>query len=249
MPQSPSSRLSLGSPKKSPTKQLPPIKPFAVTFPITPSSSSLKSPTKSPSKGSAGVFPKTPGKNSVFFPQTPSSHHSGGSSSIFSPRTPRSSVSTPSTSITSTPSRQKGDDADTAPETPTTARRQALYDRIRQKSITNSPSKYRLGDQDTPRMSKDQLLKLSQEETRRRCLLGRLGGVAESIWMWVPPCATIPVRPDAVTFFVGSSQALPVQLRLPRPHESVARFHCLRFPLRLSSHPPFPSRTLKLSSL
>ena len=36
-------------------------------------------------------------------------------------------------------------------------------------------------------MSRDQLLKLGQEETRRRCLLGRLGGVAESIWMYVPP--------------------------------------------------------------
>lgn len=183
MPQSPSPKLSLRSPKKSPAKQLPPIKPFTIPFPTTPSSSLLRSPTKSPSKGPAGIFPKTPGKNSVLFPQTPSSHHSSGSSSVFSPRTPRSSVSTPSTSIPSTPSRQKGDDADTVPQTPTTARRQALYERIRQKSITNSPSKYRLGDHDTPRMSRDQLLKLSQEETRRKCLLGRLGGVAESIWM------------------------------------------------------------------
>ena len=193
MPQSPSSKLSLRSPNKSPAKQLPQIKPFAVSFPMTPSSSSLRSPTKSPSKDSAGIFPKTPsrhagvlktpGKSSILFPQTPSSHHSTGSSSIFSPRTPRSSVSTPSTSITSTPTRQKGDDADTVPGTPTTARRQALYERIRQKSIANSPSKYRLGDQDTPKMSRDQLLKLSQEETRRKCLLGRLGGVAESIWM------------------------------------------------------------------
>jgi len=32
-------------------------------------------------------------------------------------------------------------------------------------------------------MTKDQLLKLSQEELRRRCLLGRLDGVAESVWM------------------------------------------------------------------
>jgi len=32
-------------------------------------------------------------------------------------------------------------------------------------------------------MTKEQLLKLSQEEMRRRCLLGRLGGVAESVWM------------------------------------------------------------------
>ena len=29
------------------------------------------------------------------------------------------------------------------------------------------------------------MLKMSQDEMRRRCLLGRLGGVAESIWMWV----------------------------------------------------------------
>ena len=43
-------------------------------------------------------------------------------------------------------------------------------------------------------MSRDQLLKLSQEETRRRCLLGRLGGVAESIWMWVPACVYLRVR-------------------------------------------------------
>ena len=183
MPQSPPSKLSLGSLKKSPTKQLPPIKPFNISFPTASTSSSLRSPTKSPSKGLASIFPKTPGKNSVALPQTPSSHHSSGSSSIFSPRTPRSSVSTPSTSIPSTPSRQKGDDADTVPATPTTARRQALFERIRQKSITTSPSKYRLGDQTTPKISRDQLLKLSQEETRRKCLLGRLGGVAESIWM------------------------------------------------------------------
>jgi len=32
-------------------------------------------------------------------------------------------------------------------------------------------------------MTKDQLVKLSQEEMRRRCLLGRLSGVAESVWM------------------------------------------------------------------
>ncbi|KAF9782860.1 hypothetical protein BJ322DRAFT_1073121 [Thelephora terrestris] len=197
MPQSPSSKLSFGSPKKSPVKQLLTIKPFNITFPTT-SSTLLRSPTKSPGKGSIAIFPKTPGKNSVIFPQTPSSHHSSGSSSIFSPRTPRSSFSTPSTSIPSTPSRQKGEDADTAPTTPTTARRQALYERIRQKSITNSPTKHRPGDQDTPKMSRDQLLKLSLEETRRKCLLGRLGGVAESIWMlFSGPAASTTATPSA----------------------------------------------------
>ncbi len=34
-------------------------------------------------------------------------------------------------------------------------------------------------------MTRDQMLKMSQDELRRRCLLGRLGGVAESIWMLV----------------------------------------------------------------
>lgn len=32
-------------------------------------------------------------------------------------------------------------------------------------------------------MTKEQLHKLGQEELRRRCLLGRLNGVAESVWM------------------------------------------------------------------
>jgi len=134
VPQSPSSKLSLGSPKKSPAKRLPSIKPFTIPSTTTPSSSSLRSPTKSPSKGSTGIFPKTPGKNSIFFPQTPSSHHYG------------------------VPSFK-------------------LY-----LLITNPPSKYRLGDQDALKTSRNQLLKLRQEETRWRCLLGRLG-VAQSIWM------------------------------------------------------------------
>ena len=43
-------------------------------------------------------------------------------------------------------------------------------------------------------MSKDQLLKFSQEEMRRRCLLGRLSGVAESVWMYVPCFTPSPVR-------------------------------------------------------
>ena len=78
-----------------------------------------------------------------------------------------------------------GSNADTFPETPTSSRRQALYDRIRQKSLTSSPAK-------TPskshgirsgKMGRDQFLKLSQEEMRHRVLLGRLEGIAESVWM------------------------------------------------------------------
>ena len=32
----------------------------------------------------------------------------------------------------------------------------------------------------------DRLFKLAQEEMRRRCLLGRLSGISESVWMYVP---------------------------------------------------------------
>jgi hypothetical protein len=39
-------------------------------------------------------------------------------------------------------------------------------------------------------MTKEQLQKLSQDEMRRRCLLGRLGGVAESVWMLFSSSAT-----------------------------------------------------------
>lgn len=34
------------------------------------------------------------------------------------------------------------------------------------------------------KLTKEQMMKMGQEEMRRRCLLGRLGGVAESVWMY-----------------------------------------------------------------
>lgn len=78
-----------------------------------------------------------------------------------------------------------GSNADTFPETPTSSRRQALYERIRQKSLTSSPVKTPSKSKDIPggKMSRDQLIKLSQEEMRHRVLLGRLEGIAESVWM------------------------------------------------------------------
>lgn len=165
-PSSPS-RTPMKSLRKSPTKQstLTPMKPFAIPFPVTPAS-----------RAAAAA------KNSISFPQTPSSRSEV--SSIFSPRTPRSSLSTPASSLPSTPVHQKGASAITAPQTPTTSRRQALYERIRQKSLTTSPTKsMKAVDASGSKLSKDQMLKLSQDEMRRRCLLGRLGGVAESVWM------------------------------------------------------------------
>lgn len=160
------------SPSKSPTKRA--LRDFAIPFPITPSSK-------------AG----TPSKNSIMFPQTPSSRQSRrDAQELLTPtslRTPSSSFldtpsSSSSSSIPSTPVHQRGANAITAPETPTSSRRAALYERIRQRSMTATPTKPNPFNK-KPGMTKDHLLKLGQEEMRRRCLLGRLGGVAESVWM------------------------------------------------------------------
>lgn len=155
--------IAPGSPSRSPAKK--PQKDFALPFPVFPRS-------QSPTKFGGLLFPQTPSKRAslredtlLLTPQTPAS---SGSSSV-------------SSSVTSTPVHQRGSDADTCPETPTTSRRQALYERIRARSISKSPTKATpMGG--TP-MSRDQMLKLGQEAMRRRCLLERLPGVAESIWM------------------------------------------------------------------
>ncbi|KAI0693570.1 hypothetical protein BC835DRAFT_1066460 [Cytidiella melzeri] len=160
------------SPSKLPSKR--PLREFAVPFPVTPSSRA-SSPTKS----------------SILFPQTPSSRRNlfDDFSTPTSLRTPSTSFSdTPSSSssssVPSTPVHQRGPHAVTAPETPSSSRRAALYERIRQRSLTSAtPTKASPFGSKKPGMSKDALLKLSQEEMRRRCLLGRLSGVAESVWM------------------------------------------------------------------
>ena len=94
----------------------------------------------------------------------------------------RSSVA--SDSLPSTPVGQRGSKAATAPETPVSSRRQALMDRIREKSLA-SPSKSPLKNKVVveKQMSRAELQKLTADEMRRRVLLGRLGDVAESIWM------------------------------------------------------------------
>ncbi|CAL1701461.1 unnamed protein product [Somion occarium] len=198
-PKSPSSSKILATPgsptpssSRSPTKSPTKRRDFAIPFPVTPSSRTA-----------------TPSKNSILFPQTPSRHgRLDLAASLLTPstsgsRTPSTSgFRTPSTSRPSTPSltntpsssssfsvpstpvHQRGSDAVTVPQTPTSSRREALYERVRQRSLQSTPSKHTPGmGGKTPRMTKDQLMKLSQEETRRKCLLGRLAGVAESVWM------------------------------------------------------------------
>ena len=135
---------------------------------------------------------KTPSTNRILFPKTPSSRHSvaNNDEDLRTPtrlRTPslsgRETPTESEDSVPSTPVHQRGPDASTVPQTPTSSRRQALYERIRQRSLQNTPTK---ADPTGVPMSKDQLFKLGQEEMRRRCLLGRLTGIAESVWMYVP---------------------------------------------------------------
>lgn len=169
-PTSPSKSKRPSSPLKSPQK------PFAIPFPITPSS-----------KLASGS------KSSIPFPQTPSStRRSPFKTGLLTPqRTPSSSPTRGDSSVPTTPVHQKGSNADTAPATPSSSRRNALYERIRQKSLTTSP--FKSGTSSTGsssksgNMSKEQFMKLGQDEMRRRVLLGRLGSVADSVWMYVLP--------------------------------------------------------------
>ncbi|KAF9076002.1 hypothetical protein BDP27DRAFT_1314859 [Rhodocollybia butyracea] len=152
-------------------------------MPVTPSSPS-RSPSKSPAKrGFAIPAPITsisPSKGTILFPSTPRTERTPR---LLNLRTPTSSK-VPAEDLPSEASTPRGRDPSSVLETPTTSRRQALYDRIRQRSLSTSPSKsQRNVDVPGSKLSKDQMLKLGQEEMRRRCLLGRLGGVAESVWM------------------------------------------------------------------
>lgn len=193
-PPSPS-RSGATKPHMTPSKRSVPE--FAIPFPITPTSLHRTKPhrtiTSTPTKVTAPPvstpsripFPSTPSKAKVPFPATPSTVRTTRIMPA-TPKTPRTSTLSFSSdsSRPSTPVHQKGSDATTAPETPSTSRRAALAERLRKKSevqVQATPSRARIST--TQRMTRDELLKLSQEETRRRCLLGRLGGVAESIWM------------------------------------------------------------------
>ena len=78
------------------------------------------------------------------------------------------------------------------PETPTSARRRALYERIRTKSESEVSDKklvavtasVRRPRSDANKLRSASVTKLiTPEELRRRCILGRLHSVAEAVWM------------------------------------------------------------------
>lgn len=164
----------------------------AAALPSCPSS-----PSKSPSKSTAPrefpvPFPiakphfgdPSPSKPSPSLLHTPSSRlkRANPLAGLLTPQTP-ARKRLQSDSLPTTPVHQRGPDAETAPSTPSTSRRQALYDRVRLKSLTSTPVKAKSAEVTGGKLTRDQIQKLGQEEIRRRCLLGRLGGVAESTWM------------------------------------------------------------------
>lgn len=97
------------------------------------------------------------------------------------------------TSASSANSKSASETSAAEPETPSSARRRALYERIRTKSESESPDKKlvavtasvrKKSGTDAARFRSASVTKLiTPEELRRRCTLGRLGGVAEAVWM------------------------------------------------------------------
>ncbi|KAJ7886411.1 hypothetical protein B0H14DRAFT_2338273 [Mycena olivaceomarginata] len=161
-------------------------KTTSLTRTLTSMSLKSSSPSRSQSKSknvtqssatpspltSAGVS-KSPTKSSVVFPQIPSSPLNSPMTEL-TPRTPTTS------SQPATPVRQRSVAAATVRSS---SRRDALYERLRQRSLTASPTKAANNEVTGRKLTRDQMLKMGQDELRRRYLLARLAGVAESVWM------------------------------------------------------------------
>ncbi|KAK7061598.1 CDT1-C domain-containing protein [Favolaschia claudopus] len=186
-------RLIVANKTTALTRNLASLSPKSAVSPFklpAPPSSPSRSPSKpkATTQRSAIPFPLTSGggssptKRSVVLPQTPSSRHSA---SDLVPRTPKTSEAAANEVLPQpcTPAHQRGAAAETVPKTPSSSRREALYERLRQRSLSASPTKAASSEVKGGKLSRDQLLKMGQDELRKRCLLGRLGGVAESVWM------------------------------------------------------------------
>lgn len=157
-----------------PLADLPTLPPTSKISSLT--KTFLKSGSTSPQKSLAShpvSAKRTPREFLIPFPATPQTPSTSPSKSALDlrasriPHTPR------------TPSRQKGSGAATEPQTPTTSRRAALYERIRQKSLTSTPTG-RASDAEP--ISKEKMRLLGQAELKRRCILGRLDEVAATVW-------------------------------------------------------------------
>ncbi|KAJ7742449.1 hypothetical protein DFH07DRAFT_41468 [Mycena maculata] len=213
-------RLSATTKTTSLTRTLTSLSPKSSLSPFklpAPPSSPSRSPSKSKSitHSSAIPFPLTsagvsnsPTKSSIAFPQTPSSRLNRPTTEL-TPRTPRTSLVASISEVVSQPStpvHQRGVTAATVPQTPRSSRREALYERLRQRSLTVSPTKAASSEVSGGKLTRDQMLKMGQDELRRRCLLGRLGGIAESVWMMF----SAPASGSTASPSVRKRRALPM---------------------------------------
>ncbi|KAJ7939791.1 hypothetical protein B0H13DRAFT_1850560 [Mycena leptocephala] len=156
-----------------------------VTLPAPPSSPS-SSPSKPKARVSAIPFPlasasgyKSPAKSSVVFPHAFLATEADGPYTSHSENLCFSCLQGCSAFRACPPAGSHGRDS---PQDPF-FEREALYERLRQRSLSASPTKAASSDVKGGKLTRDQLLKMGQDELRRSCLLGRLGGVAESVWM------------------------------------------------------------------
>ncbi|KAG8952749.1 hypothetical protein FRC04_003672 [Tulasnella sp. 424] len=161
-----STRVHKGRSASPTPAQLPPV-PFADLPPLTAPRTVL------------GLGTPSPVKRGLLF-QTPTKPKASTAGSIPFPtpeQTPVSSASKP-TPITPSPTKTAVDGS-----TPSTARRDALRERIRQKSLQNNgtPTKSRVAITVSRSDGTEETKMVSKEVMKRRCVLGRLDGIAECV--------------------------------------------------------------------
>jgi hypothetical protein len=165
--------------REIPTATLPPLqKKISHTLSLRKRLSSRSpSPTKLKLVRSSSDITGTP--RSVSSTSTASSpihfpikEHAAAKSLLQTPIRNRHNLPTPVTSTVAFP-------RSTGIATPSSSRRSALYERVRQRSLSNSPSSV----SSTIDVARERFNALNTYAMRRRSLLGRLSNVAEGIWM------------------------------------------------------------------
>ncbi|KDQ16745.1 hypothetical protein BOTBODRAFT_53832 [Botryobasidium botryosum FD-172 SS1] len=190
------------SSRSAPTSTVPQIPlatlPKLSTIPIAHTPSRARSILSTPRKAAPFNTPskskfshdigRTPTRSNPYsiFPMTPSSVSSTGSPAVFStPSKPLAPpVFLPSTPMT--PSTMS------TPQTPSSSRRSALYERMRARELatpTKGSMEVRTGVNSS---GEEQTKMVGPDELRRRTLLGRLGGVAEAVFMLFSASSFLP---------------------------------------------------------
>ncbi|KAK7016520.1 CDT1-C domain-containing protein [Favolaschia claudopus] len=117
-----------------------------------------------------------------------------------------------------TPDRQRVSGASRSGGTPSTPRREALYSRLRQRSVSVSPTKTVIDGRGCQgvQVSSDQPAKARRAKLRRRVLLSRLERVAEVVWMTFSTAST----GSALSNTNHTRRALPLSVVATAVHKS-----------------------------